>query len=278
MACAYALSFTVLKGAGMEKKALGIVAVSCLLLFLGLSAVPQETQAAAPAVEPDPLPPLTDEPGFESLFDGKTLTGWKAADASFWSVEDGAITAKITAEHPTSRNHYLVWQGGKLEDFELKLRHRIISDESVNGGFQFRSEMFNGDITDDCRGYQVDNNTQTPWLVRLYDEFGRHTLAWRGEKTVFATDGAPTTTRLEDADAPARFKLEDWHEYHLLCRGPVITLKVNGRTVAEVEDNDPNQQDFSGILALQLHSGAPMTVQFKDIRLKRLNGGTSPAE
>lgn len=228
---------------------------------------------AAGAVAMDPLPPLQPEPGFKSIFDGKTLAGWEAADMSFWSIEDGAITAKITEKHPTKRNHYLVFQEGALADFELKLRHRILSPHDVNCGFQFRSEIFDGDIKDDCRGYQVDNNTGTPWLVRLYDEFGRHTLAWRGEKTIFDTNGQKTSAEIESATGPARFRLQDWHEYHLICWGPNLTLKVNGRIVAETIDNDPAQQDFSGVFALQLHSGPPMTVQYKDIRLKRLGGG-----
>jgi len=249
---------------------IGILGLSLTLCFT--SCAGEQT----PPVEPgapralDRLPALGDEAGFVSVFDGKTLGGWKAADMSFWSIEEGAITAKITPEHPTERNHYLVYQGGVLGDFELKLRHRVLSAEDVNCGFQFRSEMFDGQITDDCRGYQVDNNTGTPWLVRLYDEHGRETLAWRGEKTVFASDGQKTTTPIEDAAGPARFKLEDWHEYHLICRGPHLTLKVNGRVVAEVVDDDPAQRDLWGILALQLHSGPPMTVQFKDIRLKKL--------
>jgi hypothetical protein len=217
----------------------------------------------------DPLPPLTDEPGFVSIFDGKTLEGWQAADMSFWSVEDGAITAKSTQEKPAVRNHYLVWQGGKLGDFELKLRHRILTKLDVNGGFQFRSEMFNGDIPDDCRGYQVDNNTNTTWLARLYDEFGRHTLAWRGEHTTFAADGTPTTQPITGHGEPARFSLGEWHEYHLICKGPEITLKINGRSIAQVTDNDPAQFDAEGILAMQLHSGPDMVVQFKDLRLKR---------
>ena len=226
-----------------------------------------------PEGKTDTLPAVQAEAGFESIFDGSTLDGWKAADMSFWSVEDGAITAKITKKHPTDRNHYLVYQGGELADFELKLRHRILSPHNVNCGFQFRSAMFDGDIPDDCRGYQVDNNQdpQTPWLVRLYDEFGRHTLAFRGEKTTFAPDGNKETVRSPMADEPAWFSLADWHEYHLICRGPHLTLKINGRMVAAVSDFDPKQQDFSGILALQLHSGRPMTVQFKDIRVKRLD-------
>ncbi len=226
--------------------------------------------AADIAVVPDALPPLVVDPRFVSVFDGKTLDGWKAADMSFWSVEDGAITAKITTEHSTERNHYLVYQGGKLGDFELKLVHRVLSDKDVNCGFQYRSEIFDGKITDDCRGYQVDNNTNTPWCVRLYDEHGRETLAWRGERTVFDATGQKTVTPIEGATGAARFSLDQWHEYDLLCKGTTMTLKVNGRLVAEVVDNDPAQRDLSGILALQLHSGPPMKVQFKDIRLKLL--------
>src|SRR5262245_44278299 len=54
--------------------------------------------------------------GFKSIFDGKTLDGWKAADMSFWSIEHGAITGKITPEHPLKDNLYLIWQGGDLAD------------------------------------------------------------------------------------------------------------------------------------------------------------------
>lgn len=213
---------------------------------------------------------FADEPAYKSIFDGKTLEGWHCADESVWSVEDGAITARSTEEKPATRNHYLVYEGGEMGDFELTLKHRLVSENEVNGGFQFRSEMFDGDISDDCRGYQVDNNTNTDWLVRLYDEFGRHTLAWRGERTVFNEKGEVTTTPIEEAKGEPWFDLGEWHTYHLICVGPKITLKVDDRIVAEVEDNDPAQQDFSGILALQLHSGPEMLVQFKDIRLKKL--------
>jgi hypothetical protein len=112
-----------------------------------------------------------------------------------------------------------------MQDFELKLVHRIVSDHDVNGGFQFRSEHYQGD---DCKGYQVDNNTKTPWLVRLYDEFGRHTLAWRGERTRFGEDGQKTTTEIAAAKGAPHFDLGQWHEYHLICRGTQLTLRVNG--------------------------------------------------
>jgi hypothetical protein len=56
----------------------------------------------------------------------------------------------------------------------------------------------------------------------------------------------------------------------LICKGTHLTLKVNGRVIAEVIDDDPKNHDLAGLLAMQLHSGPPMTVQFKDIRYKPL--------
>jgi sucrose-6-phosphate hydrolase SacC (GH32 family) len=208
-----------------------------------------------------------DVDGFKDLFDGKTLDGWKAADMSYWSVEGGAITGKITKEHPLKENLYLIWQGGELGDFEIKMKHRLSGSPGINGGFQFRSkELPNHDVA----GYQMDNNLNTDWLVRLYDEHGRETLALRGQRVVFDEQGRAQRTRIPEAEGAAWFKLEEWHEYHLICEGPRLTLKVDGRLAAEVVDNDPKQQDFSGILGLQLHSGPPTTAQFKDIRMKIL--------
>ncbi len=211
------------------------------------------------------------EEGFRAIFDGRSLEGWKTPDTSYWTVEEGAITGRITKEHPCSVNQYLVWQGGELADFELKLKSRLNGEGGINNGFQFRSRLL---PDHDVCGYQMDNNLQTPWLARLYDEYGRHTLAWRGERAVFDAEGKRAVTRIPEAAGDAWFRLEDWHEYHVVCVGPRITLRIDGRLVAEVEDNDPRRRELQGILALQLHSGPPTVVQFKDIRLKELKAAT----
>jgi len=216
--------------------------------------------------------PAGADSGFVPLFNGTDLEGWETPNRSYWSVEDGAITAKITEENPCSVNQYLVYEKEELGDFELKLSFRMNGWPTaelphINGGFQFRSTVIEGH---DVAGYQVDNNLDTDWLVRLYDEHGRHTLAWRGERTTITDKGEFQVEEIAEAKGPAEFKLEEWHEYHLICNGPKITLKVNGKLMAEVIDNDPKQQEFTGVLALQLHSGPPMTVQFKDVRAKKL--------
>lgn len=214
-----------------------------------------------------------DDEGLKPIFDGRTLEGWHAADMSYWSVDDGAITGKITVQHPLTENLYLIWQGGELADFELKLKSRILDSNSTNNGFQFRSrELPNHDVA----GYQVDNQQGSPFLVRLYDEHGRHDLALRGERRTWDENGKWTSDKIEAAAGPADFKLEDWHEYHLTCVGERLTLAVNGKLQAEVLDRDPNNFDAQGILALQLHSGGPVTVQFKDIRLKVLQPAKAP--
>jgi hypothetical protein len=236
----------------MNVKLRWVVILVVVLVVGRLAAVPAHAVAAAGAE-------------FKKLFDGKTLNGWKAAEMSYWSVEDGAVTGKITEAHPLKENLYLIWQGGELTDFELKLKSRVFGSKDINNGFQFRSkELPNHDVA----GYQVDNNLNTEWLVRLYDEHGRHDLARRGQRTVFDERGKATNTGISDAKGAPWFKLEEWHEYHLICEGPRLTLKVDGRLAAEVIDNDPSQRDSSGILGLQLHTGPPTTAQFKDIQLK----------
>ena len=223
--------------------------------------------------------------GFRPIFDGKTLEGWKTFDPSYWSVQDGAITGTITKDHPLTENRYLVWQGGdgapggQLADFELKLKCRVRGEGAINCGFQFRSRVMDNGW--DVAGYQVDNNLNvggvSPWLVRLYDEHGRHDLALRGQRTTFGPDGKPTHEPIPEAAGEPWFKLEDWHEYHLRCVGNRITLKVDGQLAAEVIDEDPKQSDAAGILGLQLHSGPPTVAQFKDVRVKVLKAAEERA-
>lgn len=208
--------------------------------------------------------------GFVSIFDGKSLAGWESPDLSWWSVEDGAITGRIPRGKPCTINQYLVWTGGDLANFELKLESRLSGEGGINNGFQFRSRVL---PDHDVCGYQVDNNLETPWLVRLYDEYGRHTLAWRGERTAIDPGGGRSVEPIPDAAGDPWFSLGEWHEYHLICQGPLITLRVNGRLAAALEDHDSQRADAAGAFALQLHSGPPTLVQFRNIRIKRLTDG-----
>src|SRR5438034_1865639 len=68
------------------------------------------------------------EEGFKSIFNGKDLTGW-AGRPQHWSVEDGAITGRTTKEHPAQGNNFLIWKGGTVSDFELRLSYKIVPNK-----------------------------------------------------------------------------------------------------------------------------------------------------
>ena len=83
---------------------------------------------------------LAQETGFKPIFDpgAPGLDGWKAPNMSYWSVRDGIIVAQSTQDNPVRSNQFLVWQGGDVADFELKLKFRLAGNQG-NSGIQFRS-------------------------------------------------------------------------------------------------------------------------------------------
>ena len=78
------------------------------------------------------------EEGFKPLFNGTDLTGWEGLP-QFWSVKDGAITGQTTKENPAKGNTFLVWKGGDVQDFELRLSYKIVANNDkgfANSGIQ----------------------------------------------------------------------------------------------------------------------------------------------
>jgi hypothetical protein len=215
------------------------------------------------------LPAQAQQDGFRPIFDGKTLTGWAAPDPTYWSVEEGAITARSTEQKLCVKNQFLVWQGGDVADFELKLQFRIQGPPDANSGIQLRSVIH---PDGHAEGYQADIDRSGKYLGALYDEeTGRGMLAERGAYTIIKEDG---TRDSETKDDPAQlFKsinLDRWNEYRIRAQGHQIELSINGKATAGVIDRQLNHADLVGKLALQLHSGPPTVVQFKDLMLKKL--------
>lgn len=203
------------------------------------------------------------EDGFESIFNGKDLTGWEGKD--FWTVKDGCITGTTTAEKPTPGNTFLIWKGGEVKDFELKLKFRIVGG---NSGIQYRSSDL-GDFV--VGGYQADIDSTNRFLGILYEERGRGILANRGEKLVVKEDGKKEVTgkTCNEEELLKSLKNEDWNDYTVIAKGNHLIQIINGHTTVDVVDNQAPNAKASGILALQLHAGPPMVVQFKDVMLKQ---------
>jgi len=202
------------------------------------------------------------------IFNGKALDGWKAPDMSYFSVEDGAITGQTTREHNPPENQFIVWQGGTVDDFELKFKFRLFGPKA-NSGMQFRSRVKERGLV---HGYQADMATAGPYLGAIWDEYGeRRSLAARGEKSVIDEAGKKSATRFAAAEALLKgINLEDWNEYHITARGAYIVLRINGVVTAGLEDRETGKAASSGVLAMPIIPGEPMKVQYKDIQLKVL--------
>src|SRR6478672_4605767 len=95
---------------------------SCLLLALAcLSSVLRaaDLPSAAPA----------ESSGMQSLFNGKDLSGWDG-DPRLWSVKDGLLRGETTAENPAAGNTFIIWKGGTVKDFELRLSFRMNAENN----------------------------------------------------------------------------------------------------------------------------------------------------
>lgn len=220
------------------------------------------------------------EAGFRSLFNGTDLTGWNGNPA-LWSVKDGAITGITTADPKLTHNTFLVWTEGTTGDFELRLSYRIVNG---NSGIQYRSKvMEQGAFGPIVGGYQADFEAGKTYSGILYEERGRGILALRGEKVVLKADPAdPKKLRKEvvgslgkSEDIQAKIKNEDWNDYVIIAQDNHLQHFINGVQTVDVTDEHEAAAAKSGVLALQIHVGPPMTVQFKDIRIKELSGGAA---
>jgi len=242
-----------------------------LHLFTGLAAgiVPVVLSTAVIAADV--------EPGFKNLFNGKDLTGWEG-NPDLWSVQDGAITGVTKAEPKLTHNTFLVWNGGEVADFELRLSYRIVNG---NSGIQYRSRVKSkGTFGPIVGGYQADFEAGKTYSGILYEEQGRGILAQRGQKTVIKDDAGKHKVEVtgsvgDSKEIQAKIKPEDWNDYIVIAKGNHLQHFINGQQTVDVLDEQEAKAAKSGVLALQIHTGPPMTVQFKNIRLKKLSGDSA---
>ncbi len=235
---------------------------------------------AAPGACPQPA----DEEGFVSIFNGTDLTGWDG-DPRLWSVKDGAIRGETTVENPAANNTFCVWRGGTLKDFVLKIKFRIAGG---NSGIQYRSKEF-----DKWRigGYQAEVCDCPGKAGFLYHEAARGELVQVGNFGLIDGNGAVSVVgKVSDAEALQQagyLKSNDWNEYTIIAQGNYLRHYLNGYPTMALIDNDrvtdpadPNDRKGSqreGLLALQIHVGGPMVVEYKDIRLRQLTANYGSA-
>jgi hypothetical protein len=201
------------------------------------------------AADLNTLTPAEQKEGYVLLFNGKNLDGWDG-DPALWSVHDGAIVGS-SDDHPFKVNTFLVYKKQTFANFilraDLKLRNH-------NTGIQFRSELLPGPGWI-VAGYQADASEvgdHSAW-GNFYEERGR------GRNVMKSQDEGWLK-------AKSVFHKGDWNTYEIFADGPHIQLTFNGVVTIDTEDS----KSSAGVIALQMHAGQPMRVEFRNLRIKTL--------
>ena len=185
---------------------------------------------------PGQTPLLATAENAHDLFNGKDLTGWDG-DPQLWSVDNGEIVGKSPG---IKKNEFLRSQM-IASDFRLTLKIKLVPNRE-NSGVQFRSEALpNGEV----KGPQAD--VGAGWWGKLYEENGRG-LIW-------------------DQPGDKHVKVDDWNDYEIIAEGSRVRTLLNGKPCVDLDDPMISRR---GLFAFQIHSGGPMEVRFKDIKLEVL--------
>jgi hypothetical protein len=212
------------------------------LLFAALA-------CAASAAEINRLTPQEKKEGYTLLFNGKNLDGWDG-DPQRWSVKDGAIVGSSDGR-PFKVNTFLIYTKRKYSNFILEASIRL---RNHNSGIHFRSEQLPGPgwIVRGLQADASDAGDKSAW-GNYYEERGR-------SRTMMKT---PDEGWLK---AKPVLRKQDWNDYRILADGEHIRLTFNGVVTIDTQE----KQRLDGIIALQLHAGEEMKVEFRNMKIKVL--------
>jgi hypothetical protein len=226
--------------------ALGLFATSA-----GLLSAADKPAADAPAAHPAAAAdaPRPDANGFYSLFDGKTLNGWKVGkNAETFKVEDGSIVVNGDVAHL-----FYVGQvhGADFKDFHFKAEVKTLPNS--NSGIYFHTK------------YQEAN-----WPAAGFECQVNNT---------FVKDPRKTASLYAVKDVKEQVARDnEWFLYEILVKGQKITLKINGKVINEYEvpaDYQPpkgmdGRKLGHGTFALQGHDKGSKAM-FRNITVKALD-------
>jgi hypothetical protein len=243
-----------------------------LLIAILASATLLSAQTApyAPKQSDRPERLTQDEPGFQPIFDGKTLAGWEG-NPLYWRAENGSLIGEITPATVIKSNTFIIWRGGSPRDFELKLDYRIT--ETGNSGINYRSVVVPDQVTPEnkfaMRGYQFDLDGAHRYDGNNYEEKGRLFLAVRGQVSHVIGGRPPIlVSSFAETNDLASVVTADWNAAHLIVRGNTATHMLNGRLMSVTIDDDVPNRRLDGLIGVQVHVGPPMKVEYRNIRLK----------
>ena len=201
--------------------------------------------------------------GFMKVFDGKNLRQW-SGDTKYWAVKDGAITG--TTDGTLKMNRFLTWKGSTIRNFDLRVKVKVT--HGGNSGIQYRGTSRPDLGLDVVTGYQCDvvaNNAKYNGM--LYEEKERRILAPTGNQVIIDPQGQSWIIDTWQVPTAAP---DEWHEYRVLVEGNHHRHWIDGNKTVDVIDLDKVGRKLEGVLAVQVHVGPAMTIQYKDFEIKNL--------
>jgi hypothetical protein len=230
--------------------------------------------------------PGASEEGFITLFDGKNLSQWiiPEGDNGHWKVLDGVIDYDARSEAPGNKN---LVSKGQYGNFVLKLEWRIKETpfENPNVFYILPDGTHARDITgkelklklpDSDSGVYLRGNGKSQVNIWCWPIGSGEVYGYRMDRKMPASVRAGVTPRTQ-ADKP----VGEWNEFEITLKGDRLTVVLNGKTVLENAEL-PGMPD-RGPLELQHHGGyrdgrylgPPSLVQFRNIRIKPLDGASA---
>ena len=179
---------------------------------------------------------------WEPLFNGKDLTGWHTQPGGEWTVVDGVIGGTSAS---SERRHGLLVSDRELTNFILRAKFRV---REGNSGLYFRAEETDTNVA--VRGFQAE-------VDRSSAVGGLYETAMRG------------WVRKPDPDVIENIVTHgEWVSITVTAIDDDVTVSLNGTTVTELLGDKESLK--KGRIALQLHGGQNMHVEFKDIAVLKL--------
>lgn len=221
---------------------------------------------ASTTAHPEASAAVTEKPGpdgFVQLLNGKNLRGW-SGDEQYWSFEDGALTG--VTDGSLKMNRFITWTGSTIRNFDLRVKVKVTA--GGNSGLQYRGTSRPDLGLDIVTGYQCDIVANNPdYNGMLYEERGRRILSHTGEKVIVDTSGEPWVV---DQMPVKEFAPDEWHDYRVLVRGNHHQHWIDGHPTADLIDLDEKGWAVDGVLAVQVHVGPAMKIQYKDFKIQHL--------
>ncbi len=224
-----------------------------------------------PETEPD------DAAGFVPIFDGKTLERVGRRSRRSGAPRTASIVGETTPEKVVKVNNFLIWRGGTVKDFELKVEFRM---NGTNSGIQYRSVELPTIGKWVLKGYQADMDFTEGFVGNVHDERGRSgtgeghvILSPRGQVTrivdgpkykVVGKIGDPTLLR-------GVMNVNGWNRYHIIARGPMILQFINSQLMSVAIDEDTAHAVPEGVLGFQMHTGPPFKIEYRNVMYRKLN-------